>query len=51
MPNEYNISDANIIRVFLRNSHSIKSIARSLGIPVSYAGKVINIYKKKNNIR
>jgi|TARA_B100001094_G_C17538071_1_gene487776 hypothetical protein len=51
MPNKYVVRDSDIIRVFLRNSHSIKSVARSLGVPVSYAGKVINLYKKKHGFR
>ena len=51
MPNEYSVRDADIIHAFLHSSHSIKTVARRLGVPVSYAGKVINLYKKQHNIR
>ena len=46
MPNASVVTDNDIIRYYLRNSHSIKSVARNLGVQVSYAGKVINLYKK-----
>jgi hypothetical protein len=51
MPTVYNVRDADIIRAFLHSSHSIKTVAGRLGISVSYAGKVINSYKKKHNLR
>jgi hypothetical protein len=45
------VSDAVIISTFFGSSRGIKATARSLGIPMIYAAKVIIKYKKKHKIR
>ena len=44
-------TDEEIIKYYFRTSKGIKGIAGYLGISKSRVGKVINIYKKKHNIR
>jgi hypothetical protein len=45
------ITEQDIVNHFFRNSRGIKATARHFSIPTSYAGKIINQYIKKHNIR
>jgi hypothetical protein len=48
---DYTIKPEEIISYYMRTSKGIKSSAGWFGLPVSYVGKIINEYKKKNGIR
>ena len=48
---DYNIKSKEIISYYMRTSKGIKSTAGWFGLPISYVGKIINEYKKKNGIR
>ena len=45
------ITDKEIIKYYFRTSKGIKGTAGYLGISKIRVGKIINIYKKKHNIR